>query len=290
MSAYQTPAEILNWLSFHPSSIAVIVEGESRQDDPRFYTHWFGDRATEVQFFPQDGCGRVEEAVLELRRMLNPKRVYGIIDRDFAPLAVYPPLPTDGIVRTRQYTLENYLLEAECWAVCARRYMGREAAPEWNDCNALERHIVALYRRCLPVSAYNWVLRQARQIDDRAFERLPSGSRQYKEGPEALDALARNVGDVSSYLRTIQTQMGITENLGVMYQERLTWLEQQNLAEWQAVVSGKYVLNLFRQSFPMNIAEKDWKTYVLGAYLEECLDPPVDLQTLVEAILADAHA
>jgi len=290
MNAYQTPAEILKWLSFHPFSIAVIVEGESRQDDPRFYTHWFGDRATEVQFFPQDGCGRVEEAVIELRRMLNPKRVYGIIDRDFAPLAVYPPLPPDGIVRTRQYTLENYLLEAECWAVCARRYMGRMATPAWNDPHALERHIVDLYRRCLPVSAYNWVLRQARQIDNHAFELLPSGNRQYKESPEALDALASGVGGVPSYLRTIQTQMGLTEDLGALYQQRLTGLEQQNLAEWQEVVSGKYVLRLLRQSFPMNIAENDWKTYVLGTYLEECLDPPADLQALIEAILADAHA
>jgi len=290
MIAYQTPAEILKWLSFHPSSIAVIVEGESEQDDPRFYKHWFGNRATEVQFFPQDGCGRVEEAVSELRRTLSPKRVYGIIDRDFAPLAVFPPLPPDGIVRTRQYTLENYLLEADCWAVCARRYMGRMAVPGWNDRHALERHIVDLYRRCLPVSAYNWVLRQARQIDDRAFENLSPGSRQYKESPDALEALARNVGDVPSSLHTIQAQMGITEDLGRLYEERLTELQQQNLPEWQEAVSGKYVLKLFRQSFPMNIAEKDWKTYVLGAYLEECLDPPADLRVLIEAILADTHA
>lgn len=40
--------------------IAVIVEGNSYQDDPWFYGQWFGDRAQEATFYPQNGWYQVK--------------------------------------------------------------------------------------------------------------------------------------------------------------------------------------------------------------------------------------
>ena len=41
----------------------VIVEGESSQEDAYFYGRWFGARAREVSFFPQNGWQKVRAAV-----------------------------------------------------------------------------------------------------------------------------------------------------------------------------------------------------------------------------------
>ncbi|MBN2005162.1 MAG: DUF4435 domain-containing protein [Anaerolineae bacterium] len=131
MTTYQTPTEILKWLA--PTAVCVIVEGETEAKDPFFYRHWFDYLAARVQFFPQDGCDKVEDAVIELRHLLSPKRVYGIVDRDFAPATIYPPLPPDGILRTPWYTLENYLLDPNCWAAYFRPYAAKNPTPGWND-------------------------------------------------------------------------------------------------------------------------------------------------------------
>ena len=45
----------------------VIVEGETFQEDCWFFGQWFGDRAREVTFFPQNGWMKVRAAVAELR-------------------------------------------------------------------------------------------------------------------------------------------------------------------------------------------------------------------------------
>lgn len=283
MSTYQTPTEILKWLS--PTAVCIIVEGESDADDPLFYRHWFDHWAAQVQFFPQDGCEKVEDAVNELRRSLSPKRVYGIVDRDFAPAAAYPPLPPDGIVRTRQYTLENYLLNPDCWAAYFRPYTAKHPMPGWNNRDEIALTITELYRECLPLSVYNWTLRQARDQAYATFNTLPENLKTYKAHPKALI----NLGDVVAVLATIQAQMNTSLALGDLYQERLAALQTWSLPEWAEVVSGKYVLTLLHERFPIRYSRSDWRKYILGAYLEACLDPHPDLVTLITLILEDAR-
>jgi hypothetical protein len=41
------------------SGVIVIVEGETYQDDYYIFTRWFGGRAREVSFFPQNGWKKV---------------------------------------------------------------------------------------------------------------------------------------------------------------------------------------------------------------------------------------
>lgn len=283
MSAYQTPTEILRWLS--PAAVCVVVEGESDAEDPLFYKHWFDNLAAQVQFLPQDGCGKVQEAVIELRQRLSPKQVYGIVDRDFAPAVNYPPFPADGILHTRLYTLENYLLDPDCWAAYFRQYTAKHSIPGWNNRAEIALTITELYRECLPLSAYNWTLRQARDTDYTAFKSLPETLRVYKEHPQALI----NLGNVASTLRHIQVQMRISLALDDLYQERLTALQSWSLSEWEEVVSGKYVLNLLRERSPIHYSRWDWKKYILGAYLDKCLDPHPDLSNLIAFILADTQ-
>ncbi len=53
------------------AAIVVIVEGEDRGGDAFVYGDiWFGDRATEIRFFPQDGWPQVRQAVETLRERL----------------------------------------------------------------------------------------------------------------------------------------------------------------------------------------------------------------------------
>jgi len=266
------------------SGVRVIVEGETELEDPWFYNTWFGSHAREVSFFPQDGWERVVAAVQTLRLSLGVRRVYGIVDRDFEEAVTYDPFPGDGILRTSNYTLENYLLDVECWLEYVEPHTLRVPKPGWNTLDEARTTIEGLYAECLPLSVYNWTLRRARRRHYTAFEALPDTAKEYKEHPRALQSL----GDAPAALCTAQAQMGISDNLVQMYTERLAALEGMPVVELEQVVSGKYVLNLLREQFPLGLSGKQAWNDVLGAYISICPDPPADLAALVDLILRDA--
>ena len=285
MTTYPSLRDIeISWRA-SGSGVCVLVEGETELEDAWFYNTWFGDRAREITFFPQDGWQKIVTAVASLRTRLGRRRVYGIIDRDFAGPPTYPPVPTDGILRTSKYTLENYLLDPECWYRYIRPHGRRTPKPGWSTPDEAQATIEGLYRECLPLSAYNWTLQQARSLDEAAFHRLREDDRKYKEHPKALD----NMGDVEAHLRGLQKQMGLSADLGQVYADRLAYLQTLTLADWEGVVSGKYVLRLLRERFPLRLSGNQAWDDVLGAYVDGCPDPHPDLVNLVELILQDAQ-
>jgi hypothetical protein len=218
---------------------------------------------------------------------LGAKQVYGIVDRDFTTNVTYPPFPVDGILRTQKYTLENYLLNPMCWFKYIRPLARRTPKPGWNTVEEVEATIEGLYRECLSVTAYNWTLREARDEDYVAFKALSETDKSYKEHPKALT----NLGDVPAHFRRIQSQMGFhSYDLVERYNVLLQLLQNSNLAALETVVSGKYILNLLRERFPLKISGKQAWDDVLGAYIDICPDPPEDLARLIELILQDSRS
>ena len=281
---YPTVSEI-EW-RMSGNGVCVIVEGETEKEDAWFYERWFGDRAREVTFFPQNGWKEVVAAVADLRANLGARRVYGIVDRDLENV-VYDPFPSDGILRTVKYTLENYLLNAECWFKYVQPHALRTPKPGWNSLDEARATIEGFYRKCLPLSAYNWVLHQVRRQNYVAFESLGDADKTYKEHPKAIT----NMGNVPAHLRNLQAQMSIPDDLGHTYTTRLADLEQMPLVDLEKVVSGKYVMKLLRKDFPLGISNKQAWNDVLGAYIISiCPDPPADLADLIELILKNAHS
>lgn len=286
MTAYPTPREIeITWRT-SGGGVCVLVEGETDLEDAWFYNAWFGSRAREITFFPQDGWEVVVGAVADLRARVGAKHVYGILDRDFEEAPVHLLLPADGILRTPKYTLENYLLDPDCWYRYIQPLTLRTPKPGWNSPEETRATIEGLYRECLPLSTFNWILRHARILDYAAFKKLRDADREHKEHPKALE----NVRNVSAYLRGLQEQMGIADDLGQMYDDRLAYLQTLPPADLEGIVSGKYVLKLLRERFPLRLSGNQAWDDVLGAYLHGCPDPHPDLVDMVELILQDAHA
>lgn len=285
-SSYPTISDIeMRWRA-SGSGVCVIVEGQTEQDDAWFYNRWFGDRAREATFFPQDGWTHVMDAVVELRGRLGVKVIYGIIDRDFETAVGAEPFSDSGVLRTPKYTLENYLLEAECWSKCIQPYTLRAPKPGWQTPEQVQTTIRDLYQQCLPLSAFNWTLKQARTADPTGFATLPDKDGKYREHPKALIGL----GDVSDYLRHLGARLILAVDLGQMYEERLAHLQGLSHDRLEEVVSGKFVHKLLFEQFPLKLSGERSRDDMLSAYLFHCPRPPADLRHLVAAILADAHS
>lgn len=289
MLGYPTPTDIeIRWRK-SGAGVCVIVEGETEQDDAWFYNQWFGDRAREITFFPQNGWTEVINAVTTLRTTIGSKSVYGIIDRDFAPNITYPPLPPDGILRTQKYTLENYLLDPDCWFQFMRPYTLRTPKSGWSTTEEVAMTIERLYRECIPLAAYNIVLHQARDVYYAEFNNLSEGEKKYKEHPKALVS----IGDVPTYLEQLPTKMRLSEPdnyFAKLYKSLLKGMEDEQVSNLEQTVSGKYVLTLLKERFPLRLSGQQAWDDVLGAYIEICPDPPEELSSLLDLILQDAHS
>lgn len=255
----------------------VIVEGESVDQDPWFYGRWFGDRARELTFVPQNGCEKVVQAVAELRAQLSPAReVFGIRDRDFceddALLAQDAAMPADGVLRPRRYTLENYLLEPEGWFEVVKVTHRSVRPPAWDSVEAVSDRVLDAYRRCLTVAAWNYTVCQE-------YARLPgdvNGERfKYRAHPDAMTPRAREELDAWGAAR------GAPGPLGDAFMAELERLGAADLAEWQRRVTGKAVLKVFKNSFP--VAARD---LLDNLYINLYPRPPEDLERLVRRILA----
>jgi hypothetical protein len=267
--------------------VAVIVEGENAEEDPWFYGQWFGDRARQVTFFPQDGWTRVIDAVAELRRRCPDVPVYGIIDRDFAEdEALDADYATLGILRTASYTLENYLLDPTCWAAVFRLIFRRQGgAPDgWDQAELVQGHIEAAYRSCLDLAAHNRVIKYVwdsyRELAIAAAER----DRSYRDHPDAFKEI-----HAAARLVALGAQIGCPEDLGARFAAVRATVERAGLAGWQQMVSGKYVLHVLQSRFPLLPgAGRFGLSHYLNLYLDRCPEPPVDLTRIVERIIADA--
>lgn len=269
------------------SGIAVLLEGDSYEEDPWFYNEWFGDLAREITFFPQDGWPQVVRAVVELRRRCPDIPIYGIIDRDFADdSALNADFATQGILRTPLYTLENYLLDAVCWAAVFRFIFRRKPTipGHWGEPEGVTACITDAYAACLPLAAHNWVIKWG---NDRCAVQAAQTREQDRIYREHSDAL-RDI-DPAEKLRTWGQQLGSPEDLGNMYRQRLAELEQADFATWQAHVSGKYVLHALHQTFPRANGQFALSHY-LNLYMERCTQAPPDLTHIIDRIINHAHA
>lgn len=288
MRRYPTITDIeLAWRTTS-SGVCVIVEGETELDDAWFYNRWFGYRAREITFFPQDGWERVVDAVTTLRVTLGARVVYGIVDRDFEENVSYDPFPPSGIYRTRRYTLENYLLDPDCWFSVLQPSVSltsRRPKPGWTTADEARLTLQGLICECLPLSAYNSTLRWARQSNEAAFRSLPQLLQNYRDHPKAL----ADEATVLSGLRAIQAHLGVTEDLAQMYTARLVEIGVFSDDELGQVVSGKYVHKLLSERFPLKLSGKDAWDDMVDAYLHKCPDPPVDLVEIIECILENAR-
>lgn len=268
--------------------IAIILEGDGYEDDPWFYGQWFNDRADEVAFFPQDGWSRVVEAVAELRRRCADVPVYGIIDRDFAgDEELDGDFPQQGILRTPYYTLENYLLEPECWAqVFAFIFRRQGGAPDgWDDPARMHNHIEQAYRDCLPLAAHNQVIQHGNRQYMQQAQQTPEPERIYREHPDAFAGI-----DPAAKLRAWGQQLGANEDLGDLFGERLQILEQADWLTWQFHVSGKQALRELHRRFPQPPRAGQFSlSHYLNLYLDRCPTPPPDLAALIDRIIEDAR-
>ena len=261
--AYPTLTDIeVRWRKSR-SGVCVVVEGETELDDAWFYNYWFGDHAREITFFPQNGWEKVVDAVQILQSTIGPKQVYGIVDRDFISMVANDPTPDNGILRTPKYTLENYLLDPECWFRCIQPATLRTPKPGWATVEEARASIEALYQECIPLSAFNWTLRQLRTNAPEQFQRLLDKDRIYVEHPKALT----NRGDIQAHFRRIQSATELEDDLSDLYVARLESLKSLSHTMLEEVVSGKYVLHLFlRERFPLNLSGKQAEDDMLSFY------------------------
>lgn len=268
--------------------IAIIVEGDSYAEDPFFYGQWFGDRARDVTFFPQDGWAQVIRAVAELRQRCSAVPIYGIIDRDFCEAnALDADFETKGILRTRQYTLENYLLDPNGWAkvfqFIFRAHPG--GAKGWDDVGVLPLFINQAFGECFVLSAHNRAIKFGNDNFADQAVLTPEKSRCYLEVAHALEKD-----------RAVQKLQGWGEQLGAgaklieIFEEHLATLNQADLSHWQQHISGKYVLDWLHRRFPKRpgAGQFDLKHY-LNEYLRACPEPPPEITELINRIVQHAR-
>lgn len=258
--------------------VIVIVEGERYDEDAWFYDRWFATRGREITFVPQNGWESVVAAVARLRAELPHRRIYGLIDRDFAPASLLAgpsaALPEDGILRPERYTLENYLLDPAGWLATLRSATRGALPAGWQDEAELTAQITAAYRDCIAVAAWNLTIR-------REYDRHPTGAApEYKEHP---DALTKAKEPPAQTLRTWGEGRAAPQSLDQAYEDHQAMLHGLPVSDWPQWITGKAVLKVFLQRLP---GKKLPQELLLSWYLDKHPDPPADLLTLIQRILS----
>lgn len=250
----------------------VLTEGDDKRDDPFFYGRWFGDKALAVSFFPQNGWPKVIEGVAELQRQLPARRVYGIIDRDFASDEVLAAqdcaLPPEGILRTRRYTLENYLLEAPGWFALVK-LLHRDAPPVgWATIADVERRIEDAYRRCIRLGAWNYVVH---------VENVRTGRDgwPYREHPDSVPAGAE------TQLAAWGHGRGAPEPLDEQFRAHCDRLSAMSPVGWPQWITGKAVLRALHETLPFRLPLQ----HLLTLYIERRPQPPDELAALIARLI-----
>lgn len=272
MAAYLTGQALLTACAAG-RGVIIIVEGETEQEDAWFYSRWFADRATAVSFFPQNGWTQVRKAVEELRKELPHRRIFGIIDRDHAPIEAMAQqaaaCPPDGVFRTQQFTLENHFLDADKWF----RFLRKTNRGVPFSAFATEQHVADLisaqYQRCIPLSAYNLALR-------RESERLST------DGLPALRHVDAVPKSPPAALAKLATDRQSPLDLPTIFETHQASLKGLDTAQLAHFVDGDVVLKLVMAQLPLaTTAIEAWKTH----YIDHDPSPPTDLESLIHRIL-----
>jgi len=255
----------------------VIVEGETVDEDPWFYGRWFGDLARELTFIPQNGHEKVAQAVRDLRERLSPAyEVFGIRDRDFSQAedgaAIAGVMPEDGVLFTRWYTLENYLLVAEGWFRVITA-MHRRAPALWDTTAAVQAQIDDVYRECLGLAAWNHTVRSE-------CERLPRDGLRHVEHPKAMPTQPEQ--ELSEWGQA----RGAPRQLGDCFRERLGWLRAAPQDQLPCWVTGKAVLKVLLERFPVASGPRPHGEHLVNLYMSVYPTPPDEHVMLVRRILA----
>ena len=285
MSPYPTIDELAGQIQ-PGRGTSIIVEGETEQDET-IYNYWFGNLATQVFFFPQDGWPQVTRAVQEMRRRLPGVPCYGILDRDFTPEnALDINFAHNGILRTRNYTIENYLLNPGCWADVFKLIFRRGSVPGgWDNPATISEYITQACRECLPLAAHNYVVHYVNEYYAAVAEQIPEGQRVYLHDPRALTQT-----DLVSRFQHWTGVLGSTEDLVNMFGAFQQDLAQANPDAWMQHISGKHVLKVLHQRFPLSGQSGRFRlSHYISLYLDKCHDPPPDLKDLVYRCLNHAH-
>lgn len=256
------------------SGTIVIVEGETYQDDCYFFGRWFGDRAREVSFFPQNGWKRVVTAVADLRTALHPRKVFGIVDRDFTVDQVLAmqatQRPGDGIFRMSQYTLENYLFDPAGW-LAVLQVLHRGGPPAgWSTVAEVDAKIADIYRRLIPVGAYNYTIHEENN-------RQPADSLPYREHPEAV---ANAESDMRAWGAT-RTPPQPLYQVFLAHCQSLSSGPPGDLPKW---ITGKAVLKVLGQSLPRSKGLVPLEALV-NLYLDKHPLPPAEIAEIVTRIV-----
>jgi hypothetical protein len=255
------------------TGVIVIVEGETYRDDVYFFSRWFGDRAREVSFFPQNGWARVVAAVTELRAALPGRRVFGIVDRDFAAADVLAAQaaarPADGVFRLSLYTLENYLLDPAGWLLVARG-LHRDVPPAgWTTVAEVGGQIERAYRACQRVGAFN------RTVHDEAAR---TDGLRYREFPAAVE-------NAEMDLVAWGAKRGSARPLDEVFRRHLESLASLDVADLARSITGKAVVKVLSQTL------LTWKRkglpaeHLLDLYLDKLPTPPAEIASLVTRIV-----
>lgn len=258
----------------------VVVEGQTRSDDPKVYGRWFGDLARELSFVHQDGHRQVEKAVAYLRAHAPGRPVFGLIDRDFTSRdeTDVDEALARGVFRTGWYTLENYFFaDAAAWVQVAA-LLTDEPPEGWRTVAEIEARVVAAYRRALPVAAWNRVI-----CDECRRAPGPGKRLDYRQHPDAIseDALRR----LAQWGQDRQAPGSLRE----AFADRLSALAGLPPAAWPEHVTGKAVLAIFTQEFPALHNARDKAAVLRRLYLEKQSAPPPDLAAIVATMLREAE-
>lgn len=266
------------------SGVAIIVEGNSHEDDPWFYAQWFGDRAREVAFYPQNGWHQVIAAVTALRERSIGVPVYGVIDRDFCEdHELDAEFESKGILRTPRYTMENYLLDPVCWAAVFKRIFIRNptAAQGWDDEQRVTNFISDAYRDCLALAAHNWVVGEI----TAKYPSPATPSRDYLTNHTAVEDLEAVLQSLVNWGESV----GASEDLHKLFDDKLSQLKNATIETLSQQVSGKYVLKRLLDMSPGSPNKKHFSLdHYLVLYMESCSTPPADIVNLIERIIKHA--
>ena len=276
MSAYARGSALVTACAAGTGAI-VVVEGETERDDAFVYGRWFGDRARDVSFFPQNGWTEVVAAVTELRGALPGRTIFGIIDRDFADDAALAAqaqaMPQDGIFRTQRFTLENYLLEPEGW-FGVMRVVHRGSPPAgWASAVEVAGRIEEAYRLCFGLASWNYVVHHENA-------RFPQDALRYCGHPSALPPSPG--AELSRWGRPRRAPI----DLGRLFQERLDRLAATPVHEWPRWITGKAVLKAFLLAMPALRGKRIPEDVLVSLYLDKHPVPAADLREIVGRILA----
>lgn len=256
--------------------VIVMVEGETDEDDAYFYGQWFGTMAQDVSFYPQNGWKKVVDAVQYLKQQLPGNRhIFGICDRDFASEATIQQQaverPRDFVFRTQWFTVENYLLNGEGWLGVLRSLSKKSIPPGWQDLHAVQGHIDDAYRKCIQVAAFNYTVRQE-------SDRQPGQCIEYKRHPKGLI-------NPESELLNWGRQRASPQPLDQVYQGHCEMIQSLPSVEWPIWISGKLVLTVFLESFPIKLQHR----YLESLYINIAWpQPPADVEVLIKRLI-DRH-